>query len=201
MRFFQKTLIGCLLASFNAQADESLVYQLPFGFELEQSTLSDVRERFGGSDEFDIPYSHHEFGICYTSVDSDEVVVFLSGHEFGGTDKKLLGVTIIAKNNQHHPCSASTLSSSDLTIGELRLGLTKEQFEALSSADLLSSEDDIYYYNLEYRRGLNAEEKKVFELQGFGDATPEEIDVGLGIWSNFSEGHATEVGVWQISTY
>ena len=190
-----------MLVSFNVQADKNLPYQVPFGFELEWATLSDVRERFGDSDEFEIPDSHHEFGVCYTSTNSDEIVVFISGHEFGGTDQKLLGVTIQATNSEHFPCSASTLGSSDLFIGGLRLGLTPDQFGELSTTDALSSEEGSLYFNLEYRRDLNADEKKVFEMRGFGDATPDGIDVGLGIWSTFSDGHAIEVGVWQISTF
>ena len=176
-------------------------FQVPFDFELESDFFGDVRNRFGDAEEFDIPDSHHEVGICYSSSDSDEIVIFVSGHEFGGADRKLLGVTIQAANSHDFPCSASALESSDLKIGELRLDLAPDEFAALSAGDPLTSDDGSLYFNLEYRRALNADERRVFEERGFGDATPDGIDVGLGIWSTFKGDHSVEVGVWQISTF
>ena len=177
-------------------------YQTPFGFELEVATLSDVLGAFGEADRFEIPDSHHQFGVCYFSSNwSEAIVIFVSGREFGGPQEKLLGVTIQAQNAREYPCAASELNSTDLVIGELTLGHSRDQFESLSTKEVAVTEEGYWYFDLEYRRTLTDAEQSAFDRRGLGNTTPDGIDVGLGIWSKFDGSRAVEIAVWQISTY
>lgn len=184
MNFLRTLAISATIVTLNVSCkDELSSFQPPLGFELEKSTLAEISAKLGAAAEFEIPDSHHQFGICYQSDDSEAIVIFSSGREFGGPEKRLLHVTIQAENERSFPCSTSTLRTSQLNIGEMKLGLTPEQFQTLSNDDAELSDEGHLVHNLGYR----------------GESG--EPDVGHGIWCKIDDGRATQIGVWQISTY
>ena len=194
-------LCGILVFATTAQAEDYSHFQSPIGFKLESATLSDVQERFGSAEEFEIPDSHHQFGICYFTGDSVEIVVFSTGREFGGPTKLLLGVTLHTTNVNSFPCSESTLQSAVLDIGGLNLSLSPSDFESLAAGEPDQLEGGYVDFDLAYRRKLTDEERNRFVERSIDPDRVGGPDVGLGVWARFVEGSAIEVGVWQITTF
>lgn len=184
-----------------ANSTEYPEFENAFGFQFEESTLADVQRRFGDADQIEVSEGHHEFGICYKVVDSPAIVMFLSNAEFGGPDKLLLGIAILDTNSESLPCANSTLKSSELMVGELRLGLTADEFRSLSVEDVRSLDDGYFDIDLEYKRPLTDIEQDRLRKQGFGEDMPDGIYVGLGIWCRIVNDHATKVGIWHVSTF
>ncbi|MCH9695554.1 MAG: hypothetical protein K0U72_13660 [Gammaproteobacteria bacterium] len=184
-----------------AESTEFPEFENALGFQFEESTLADVQREFGDADQFEVSEGHHEFGICYWVVDSPAIVMFLSNAEFGGPDKLLLGVAIHDTNSESLPCATSTLESSELVVGELRLGLTAEGFQSLSVDDVRRLDDGYFDLDLEYKRPLTNIEQERLRKQGFGEDMPDGIYVGLGIWCRIVDDSATEIGVWHVSTF
>ena len=187
--------------SVSALSHERDKFQSPLGFELESATLSDVQSALGNAEEFEIPDSHHQFGVCYLASDSSEIVVFATGKEFGGPMKHLLGVTVHAENQYSFPCSKSALASSELDIGGLSLRVSPEEFASLATGEPEQLENGYVDLDLEYRRELTDEEKETFVSRSIDPNLIEGADVGLGIWARFVDEAAIEVGVWQITTF
>ena len=190
-----------LFLAGGAQAEDNSRFQSPLGFELETATLADVQEALGSAEEFEIPESHHQFGVCYFTKDSGEIVVFSTGREFGGPTKLLLGVTIHRENTSSFLCSESTLESSALGIGNLNLRVSRNDFASLASGQLEQLDDGYVDFDLGHHRELTDAEIEHFAARSIDPDLIEGADVGLGIWARFTEDLATEVGVWQITTF
>ena len=184
-----------------AQAEDYSRFQSPLGFELETATLADIQEVLGSAEEFEIPESHHQFGVCYFTKDSGEIVVFSTGREFGGPAKLLLGVTFHAENTDKFPCSESTLESTALDVGGLNLRVLPSDFASLASGQPEQLDNGYVDFDLAYHRELTDEETERFTARSIDPHLIEGADVGLGIWARFSEESAIEVGVWQITTF
>lgn len=190
-------LCGCAAV----QADGLGKYQRPFGFELNRSNLGHVKSEYGDTEEFEIPEAHHEFGICYRSEDEDWIVVFLSGREFGGPDKTLLGVAVHAANSLNFPCAPSELAGSDFRIGDLRLLIDEAEFVSMFEGNPQRSDFGHLFYHFDIRRPLTKVEQEHF-AQRFGqDHGITGADTSLGVWSLISDGRVVEFGVWQEETY
>jgi len=198
-----KTILIC--AAFcgcaAVQADGHAKYQNPLGFELNHSNLGDVRSAYGNAEEFDIPESHHEFGICYRVEDKDWIVVFMSGREFGGPEKKLLGVAVHAANTLDFPCAPSSLIGSDISLGELRLHLSETEFLSMFDGEPRRSDFGHVFYHFDLRRPLTNDEQDHFTREFGDDHGIEVADTSLGVWSRIEDDRVVEFGVWQEETY
>jgi hypothetical protein len=200
--FVAKTIcLVAVLISASAFSQERARFQSPLGFKLESATLSDVVSALGTAEEFEIPDSHHQFGVCYVVSDSSEIVVFATGREFGGPTKSLLGVTVHSENIESFPCSESALSSSDIDFGGLNLQISPQEFSALVAGEPDRLEGGYVDHDLEYLRPLTDEEREAFVRRSIDPNLIEGANVGLGIWARFVDGTAIEIGVWQITTF
>lgn len=171
------------------------------GFRLNHSTLADVRSAYGQADEFEIPESHHGFGICYRAQDSDQIVVFLSAREFGGPEKTLLGVAVHAVNPLGFPCSASSIAESDLKIGDVSLFIDKSAFTALFEGEPSTSDFGHLFYNFDSRRPLTTSEEEHFKAE-FGEGHGiTGVDSSLGVWWLIKDQRVIQFGVWLEETY
>ncbi len=182
-----------------ACADDGAEFRSPLGFELNVATLADVRAALGDAEEFYIPDSHHEYGICYQADDSDRIVVFQSARESGGAEQRLLAVSIFDQNRRSLPCSPSSLEPSQLDIGALRLGMTEERFRSLGDTEPVRTDQGRLSLGFEERRELTQNEREMFPQENNGVQI--RADVFTAIWCLPGEGGASEIGVWQTVTY
>lgn len=176
-------------------------FDSPFGFRLKSATLPIVAESLGPTEEFELPESHNEIGICYTAEDDGPVVVFMSAREFGGEKKLLLGVSIHSENTLDYPCAKSSLRSDDMVLGPIELGASFDEMKAQIAATEVRTWEHVSTFFIERRRELTEEEKEQFAADFDEHEAPSGADTVLGVWGIFENGRATIIGVWMEETY
>ena len=176
-------------------------FQSPLGFRLKSATLPDVAEIVGPAEEFELPESHGGIGICYEAGRDGPIVVFMSDHEFGGTDKVLLGVSIREENSLDYPCSGSSYRGGDLLLGPLALAVRLDEMETLIAATEVRTYKNITTFFIKRRRELTKEEEARFAADFDSYEAPDGADTVLGIWGIFTDDQAESLGVWMEETY
>lgn len=201
-----RNLVAALLVSALTACDETTphaidAFNAPLGFKLKDATFSEITASIGAAIEFRLPKSHNEYGVCYRAGADGEIVVFMTGDEFGGPEKLLLGVAIHEHNTLDYPCAGSALVVDDLMIGSIKLGANFEKMDRLIASTEVRTAANISTFFIEQRRDLTPEEIERFSDRFAAHEIPSGVDTVLGIWGIFENERARVIGVWMEETY
>jgi hypothetical protein len=161
-----------------------------------KATFKDVFERFGEAPEFKIRGGHFEHAVCYESSDSQAILVFYTDEEFGGREKRILGISVQGKNDEKYPCKVARLQGVSLSLGGLKLGLTQTQFRTIVGPGVEQTVPGTLKRFFEYTRPFTSEEKRTI-----GAIERPEFDVTHSVWGVFDRGLLVQYGMWKVETF
>jgi hypothetical protein len=149
------------------------------GFDLGKATLSDVQKRLGASRVRESgDAGEYEAWVCYSTPHGE--VQFNSGEMGRGTD--LLGFTLsTSKSAPDCPAANRPLPRE---ISGLKLGITREEFQAITGATIKWA-NDVGTATFEYRTTAQAQPP---------------IDVFISLVGTFSKGKLVKLVVWKIES-
>lgn len=168
MRYSIACILGCawLALALPAFADTEDPYKLNesiLGFELGKHTLEDVQAKLGRS----VPISPREgepFKICYFSNQQPEIFVVFEAMR---KDDGLLAYSVtldLAKISDRDECVQSPLlSKSILTVGTLKLGMTRAQLKGAFGKASRTDGNKLYYIYQAKLKMSDAEMKSMAE--------------------------------------
>lgn len=134
------------------------------GFEVEKSSLKEVRSKLGGARKFETSHNEQvEESICYVSAsDNMTAIEFRSGLSGGGKDLIGFKVSSLAYEPIRSKCSASPIFDPIVTESGLKLWMAKAEILAKFGKPIASSERDLTYRSEETRK-LAPEELKAYK--------------------------------------
>lgn len=145
------------------------------GFEVEKSSLKEVRSKLGSARKFETSHNEQvEESICYISAnDNMTAIEFRSGLSGGGKDLIGFKVSSLAYEPIRSKCSASPIFDPIVTESGLKLWMAKADILARFGKPIASSERDLTYRSEETRK-LAPEELKAYKkkLKGNKKAAP-----------------------------
>jgi len=134
------------------------------GFEVEKSSLKEVRSKLGSARKFETSHNEQvEESICYVSAsDNMTAIEFRSGLSGGGKDLIGFKVSSLAYEPIRSKCSASPIFDPIVTESGLKLWMAKAEILARFGKPIASSERDLTYRSQETRK-LAPEELKAYK--------------------------------------
>lgn len=172
----KKVLFGCLITSLlfgeNRAHDVSaaanpLSSSANFkilGFEIEKSSLKEIRSKLGSAPKFETSHNEQaEESICYVSASDNMTAIEFRTSESGG-GKALIGfkVSSLAYEPIRSKCSKSPVFDPIVTESGLKLWMAKTDIVARFGKPIASSETELIYRSEETRR-LPTEELKDYK--------------------------------------
>lgn len=171
----KKILFACLITSFlfgeNKAHDVSSVanplsssanFKI-LGFEIEKSSLKEIRSKLGNARKFETSHNEQaEESICYVAAsDNMTAIEFRTGLP-GGGGKDLIGfkVSSLAYEPIRSKCSKSPVFDPIVTESGLKLWLAKTDILARFGKPISSSEEELVYRSEESRKLAPEELKK-----------------------------------------
>ena len=164
------------------------------GIVLLQSTLEEVKSKFGAADLFEIPYGHHQYGYCY-KAESGVAVIFSSSSE---GDNGIIREIQIRNITAGFTC-AETDYDLRPCIGQFCLGISQPEIEAIIGKPLTETTtgSGSKVAGFQFNRKLSQEEQKVL------NPAPGSINANIynNIWANFNESGAFALGIVKFKVY
>ena len=134
------------------------------GFEIEKSSLKEIRSKLGSARKFETSHNEQaEESICYVSAtDNMTAVEFRTGLPGGGKDLIGFKVSSLAYEPIRSKCSKSPVFDPIVTESGLKLWMAKTDVLARFGKPIASSEGELMY-RWEETRKLAPEEVKAYK--------------------------------------
>jgi len=203
IRSFPFTAFLCMAAVVANAAQTGEEFTRPLGFALVRTTLGDVQKKLGPAEMKEAgDAGGYEATVCYVVPDTKVLLIFKSG-ELGGNTHDLLGFSMrLLSDPPPMEClrlGISVTRTIDLSVGGLRLGMSREEFEKVLGKTEVNGEGALARV-FNRRERLSPERVKQFCVLDPSVEQDPYYDVQIFVDGRFANKKLIEVSVWKTET-